>query len=76
MKKKVIIAGAAVMIIMSAVVIGFGVNTNPQVIDLMSANLEALSDSENNKHVGRWRTVACGGADFSHWKTYCCPHEV
>lgn len=44
MKKKVIMASAAV--IMSAVAVGFGVNSNSKMTDLMSANLEALSNDE------------------------------
>ena len=44
MKKKVIMAGAAV--IMSAVAVGFSVNTNNNMTDLMSANLEALTSNE------------------------------
>ena len=39
-------AGAAV--IMSAVAVGFGVNSNSKMTDLMSANLEALTDTEYN----------------------------
>lgn len=46
MKKKVIMAGAAV--IMSAVAVGFSANTNNNMTDLMSANLEALTDTEHN----------------------------
>lgn len=44
MKKKVIMAGAAV--IMSAVAVGFNANTNSKMTDFMSANLEALTISE------------------------------
>lgn len=49
MKKKVIMAGAAV--IMSAVAVGFSANTNNNMTDLMSANLEALTNSETNGNV-------------------------
>lgn len=45
MKKKVIMAGAAV--IMSAVAVGFNANTNSKMTDLMSANLEALTQDES-----------------------------
>lgn len=44
MKKKVIMAGAAV--IMSAVAVGFGVNVNTNMTEFMSANLEALTQDE------------------------------
>lgn len=49
MKKKVIMAGAAV--IMSAVAVGFSANTNNNMTDLMSANLEALTRNESG---GTW----------------------
>lgn len=39
---------AGVAVIMSAVAVGFGVNSNSKMTDLMSANLEALTDTEHN----------------------------
>lgn len=48
MKKKVIMAGAAV--IMSAVAVGFGVNINTNMTDFMSANLEALTQNESGRY--------------------------
>lgn len=48
MKKKVIMAGAAV--IMSAVAVGFSANTNNNMTDLMSANLEALTRNESGEN--------------------------
>ena len=71
MKKKVIMAGAAV--IMSAVAVGFSANTNNKMTDVMSANLEALTRNESG---GTWtcesrikenpdnRVFYCGTCDW------------
>ena len=71
MKKKVIMAGAAV--IMSAVAVGFGVNINTNMTDFMSANLEALTQNEfgdiRYKSVDDYRPDLWGGI-------MCCNTEI
>ena len=57
MKKKVIMAGAAV--IMSAVAVGFSANTNNKMTDLMSANLEALTGDEIDKDYNFAKNIYC-----------------
>ena len=58
----------------AAAVVGVKAYNYYSMPQLMRANLEALSLGDVNKPIGRWRTVACGGASFAHMKTYCCPH--
>ncbi len=71
MNKKVIMAGAAV--IMSAVAVGFGVNINTNMTDFMSANLEALTQNESGdiryKSVDDYRADLWGGI-------MCCNTDI
>ena len=72
--KKSIFCAIATLVVSVAAVVGVKAYNYYSMPELMRANLEALSLGDVNKPVGRWRTVACGGASIAHMKTYCCPH--
>ncbi len=72
--KKSIFCAIATLVVSAAAVVGVKAYDYYSLSPLMKANLEVLGLGDVNKPVGRWRTVACGGASFAHMKTYCCPH--
>lgn len=75
MKKTIAIWICMALVVSATTVTGYRMYQNSKMTDLMKANLEALSNSEENRPIGRWKTVGCGGISFDKWKTYCCPNE-
>ena len=76
MKKKVIMAGAAVIMSAVVVAVGFNANTNSKMTDLMSANLEALTQNEDNEEEPN--RCRCGllwgeGCRMDNWGRLCAP---